>query len=133
MVPPLRIGVRGRADVERARRAARSFAAAIGFAGMEIEEIVLAVSELATNLARYAEDGELTLRAIDGTAKSGLEVASCDTGPGIADLPFALRDGASTEGGLGGGLPGAKRLMDTFDIATGPGGTTIVARKWRAR
>ena len=36
-----------------------------------------------------AEDGELTLRAIDGAAKSGLEVASCDTGPGIAEQDLA--------------------------------------------
>lgn len=133
MPPPVRIGVRAQADVERARRAARSFAVGIGFVGIEIEEVVLAISELATNLARYAENGELTLRSVEDTMPWGVQVESRDTGPGITDLAFALRDGASTGGGLGGGLPAARRLMDTFDITTSPAGTTIVARKWPAR
>ncbi len=96
MSPSVRIGVRAQADVERARRAARSFAAGIGFVGIEIEEVVLAISELATNLARYAENGELTLRSVDDTTPWGMEVESRDSGPGIADLAFALREGAST-------------------------------------
>ena len=52
--------------------------------------------------------------------------------PGIPDLPKALRDGYSTYQGLGLGLPGARRLMDEFDIVTEVGkGTTVSMTKWR--
>jgi anti-sigma regulatory factor (Ser/Thr protein kinase) len=133
MVMPLSLPVHAQVDVERARRAARTFATAVGFAGIEIEELALAVSELATNLVRYAENGELTLRITGDPAGSGVEVESRDIGPGIADLDFALREGASTGDGLGGGLPAVRRLMDSFDITPGPAGTTIIARKWPPR
>lgn len=130
---PLSLPVRAKVDVERARRAARTFAAPIGFAGIDLEELVLAVSELATNLVRYAENGELTLRRVDEPPRSGLEMESRDSGPGIADLAFALREGASTGGGLGDGLSAVRRLMDAFEISSSPAGTTILARKWLLR
>jgi anti-sigma regulatory factor (Ser/Thr protein kinase) len=133
MVMPLSLPVHARVDIERARRAARSLATAAGFAGIGIEELALAVSELATNLVRYAENGELILRITGDPVGGGVEVESRDAGPGIADLAFALREGASTGGGLGGGLPAVQRLMDSFAIDTGPAGTTIVARKWPLR
>ena len=54
-----------------------------------------------------------------------------DTGPGIPDVERALSDGYSTDEGLGLGLPGARRLVDEFDIASEPGrGTTVVLTKW---
>jgi serine/threonine-protein kinase RsbT len=56
-----------------------------------------------------------------------------DVGPGIADVHEAMRDGYSTYDGLGLGLPGARRLMDQFDIVTEPGrGTTVTMTKWRS-
>ena len=133
MASPIRLAVRTRSDVERARRVARSFAAGVGFAGIDIEQFVLVVSELATNLVRYAENGELTLRAARDFAEGGVAVESRDTGPGIADLAAALQDGISTGGGLGGGLPSVRRLMDTVNITTGADGTTIVACKFPAQ
>jgi len=55
-----------------------------------------------------------------------------ESGPGITDLDRAMRDGYSTYRGLGIGLPGARRLMDQFDIATEVGkGTTVTMTKWR--
>ena len=52
-------------------------------------------------------------------------------GPGIADVERAMGDGFSTDEGLGLGLPGARRLVDEFDIASEPGrGTTVVLTKW---
>jgi len=58
-------------------------------------------------------------------------VVARDTGPGIPDVERALSDGFSTDEGLGLGLPGARRLVDEFDIASEPGrGTTVVLTKW---
>jgi serine/threonine-protein kinase RsbT len=123
--------VRGLPDVEQARRAARALAVQQGFAAADAERIVLAVSELATNLLRYAQQGELILSAVQGARGASVEVESRDAGPGIANLGRAQEDGYSTGGGLGGGLPGVRRLMDEFEISSGPSGTRILARKWR--
>jgi serine/threonine-protein kinase RsbT len=61
-------------------------------------------------------------------------VVARDKGPGIPDIAQAMQDGHSTSHGLGFGLPGAKRLMDEFDIISQVGkGTTIVMKKWARR
>jgi serine/threonine-protein kinase RsbT len=42
-----------------------------------------------------------------------------------------MRDGYSTARSLGIGLPGAKRVMDEFDIQSEPDqGTTVTMKKW---
>jgi serine/threonine-protein kinase RsbT len=91
--------------------------------------VALTVSELATNLLRYAVQGEVVLAPAAATGY-GLRIESRDAGPGIADLDAALRDGASTAGGLGSGLAGVRRLMDEMTITTAPQGTRIVVHKW---
>jgi serine/threonine-protein kinase RsbT len=121
------------ADAARARREALALAGALGFPPVAAEAVALAVSELATNLARYARRGRLALDAAGGPAGRGIRVESRDEGPGIADIALALHDGYSTGGGLGGGLGGVRRLMDEFEIESGPAGTRIVAFKWLAR
>jgi serine/threonine-protein kinase RsbT len=108
-------------------------AASVGLGRQAAEECALSTSELATNLVRYAIRGELLLSPVRGPSGTGLEIESVDHGPGIADVERALRDGFSTGGGLGGGLPGVRRMMDEIEIATGPAGTRIVARKWPKR
>jgi serine/threonine-protein kinase RsbT len=43
-----------------------------------------------------------------------------------------MRDGYSTKNSLGLGLPGARRLMDDFDLASELGrGTTVTMKKWK--
>jgi serine/threonine-protein kinase RsbT len=128
---PFRLKVATRADVEQARREGRAMARSQGLDTAGVEAVVLAVSELGMNLVRYARDGSITLSAIATAGGAGIQVESRDDGPGIADPARALQDGFSTGGGLGGGLPGARRLMDEFELATGPTGTRIIARKWR--
>jgi serine/threonine-protein kinase RsbT len=130
MTAPFCLPIRRQADVEHARRAARSLARQFGFDPAGSEAIVLATSELATNLLRYAPGGTISLASIAGAGRRGVQVESRDGGPGIANLAQALTDGFSTSGGLGDGLPAVRRLMDTFDVTTGPEGTTVVAGKW---
>jgi serine/threonine-protein kinase RsbT len=83
---------------------------------------------------RYAGRGEVTLRSLsatDGSGRHGLEIVVADSGPGIPDTDAAMRDGYTTGGGLGMGLPGTKRLMDDFSLITAPGqGTIVTIRKW---
>lgn len=130
---PVAILVRTTSDVERARWEARALARAVGLGAADVEAFTLAVIELATNLVRYADTGELTLSPLAAKSERarGVQVQSLDVGPGIADTKRALQDGYSTGGGLGGGLPAVRRLMDSFEIESEMGrGTRVVARKW---
>src|SRR5215217_7878965 len=117
-------------DVERIRREARDLATRVGFDRHDAEAILLAVSELATNLVRYAPGGELVVSFVSEENRLGILIQSSDPGPGIVDVDLVLRDGYSTSGGLGSGLPGVRRLMDDFTIVTSPSGTSIEAHKW---
>jgi serine/threonine-protein kinase RsbT len=126
-----RLSIQSRLDVDGARREARRLAASIGFDRADAESVALAVGELAMNLHRYAVDGEIQVQVVtsqDGCR--GLAIESSDRGPGIGDTARALEDGYTTGGGLGSGLPAVRRLMDDFDLQSGPTGTRIVARKW---
>lgn len=118
--------------IAQARQAAKALAQAVGFRQVAVYYVATSVSELANNLYFHTlEGGTLTMRPLRRGPRVGLEVVARDSGPGIEDLEVALQDGYSTNGGLGGGLPGVRRLMDEFEITTSPQGTRIVARKWR--
>ena len=107
-------------DLVRARAEARAMAERLGFSRMDRTLIATAVSELARNIVVHVGAGEI--------------VVARDSGPGIRDVEAALRDGYATGKGLGLGLPGARRIMDEFEIESGNGsGTTVKAAKWRMR
>lgn len=96
--------------------------------------IATAVSELATNIVKYAKQGCVSLGLIHQMGQSGIEIIAEDQGPGIADRVKALTDHYSTGHslGLGLGLSSVKRLMDEFFMDTSEDlGTKIVVRKWR--
>jgi serine/threonine-protein kinase RsbT len=93
--------------------------------------IATAISELARNILEYAERGEISMAAVHNHTAKGIWVVARDEGPGIDNVEFALKDGFSTSGGLGLGLPGVRRLMDHFEIETRAGGGTAVrVTKW---
>jgi serine/threonine-protein kinase RsbT len=117
--------------VEHARRIARRYAEELRFDPVQTEELALAITELGTNLLRYAGAGELSLTLVQGPRGDGIRIESRDEGPGIEDVELAMRDGYSTGGGLGSGLPSVRRLMDEFQLNSGPQGTSVVATKWQ--
>lgn len=118
-------------DVVTARQKVRELAASLGFAGADLVLIATAVSELARNILEYAGRGEVSMEPVQHDRKRGISVAARDDGPGIADIELALQDGYSTGKSLGLGLPGAKRLMDEFDIVSViDKGTTVTVKKW---
>lgn len=125
------LNVRYESSVGEARRAARTLAAAIGFAPQVCEEISIAATELASNLINHARGGTLTLTPVSADGRGGMEIESQDDGPGIADVEQALGDRFSTGRTLGAGLGAVNRLMDQFDIESKIGrGTRVVCRKW---
>jgi serine/threonine-protein kinase RsbT len=124
--------IRSDLDIVIARTLARDTAKALGFGAIDQARIATAVSELARNIFLYAGTGNVTVREVEKNGRKGVEIICEDQGPGIANIDLVMQDGYSTSRGMGMGLPGAKRLMDEFDIRSHEGtGTTITCRKWR--
>lgn len=119
-------------DVLAARQKGREFALRLGFTGSDVTVIAAAICEIARNIVDYAQRGEITFSIIeDENNRRGMLIVGRDEGPGIPDVDQALRYGCATRKGLGVGLPGAKWLMDEFQIDSEPGtGTTVRMVKW---
>lgn len=130
-VQETRLTVQTQMDVARAALLAGRYCHALGFDPARSQMVATAVSELAGNVIKYAERGEVVVRGVTGRGRKGVEVVVSDSGPGIPDVELAMRDHFSTSGTLGLGLPGVRRLMDGFSIESSPGrGTTVVVCKW---
>jgi serine/threonine-protein kinase RsbT len=127
-----RVPILSDADIVVARRCGRELASELGFSSTDLVLITTAISELARNIVLYAQSGVIVLRTILDHGTPGILVAAVDQGPGIADVELAVRDGFSTSGNLGLGLPGVRRLMDEMQIRSEVGkGTTVTVCKWK--
>lgn len=113
--------IRSDLDIVIARTMARDMAKALGFGPIDQARIATAVSELARNIFLYAGTGNVTVRDIERGSRKGIEIICEDQGPGIPNIDLVMQDGYSTSHGMGMGLPGAKRLMDEFDIKSKEG------------
>jgi len=126
-----RIAIESDADVVTARQRARALAVGLDMPTTDQTLLATAISEIARNITAYAQRGEVRIDVIQDGGRRGIRVVAMDEGPGIEDVEKALTDGFTTGGGLGLGLPGARRLVDEFDIQTAPGeGTRVTLVKW---
>jgi serine/threonine-protein kinase RsbT len=131
-----RIAIESDSDVVTARQRARELAADLELTSTDQTLLATAISEVARNITTYATRGEVLLSIVrDDGGREGIRVVARDKGPGIKDIEQALQDGYTSGGGLGLGLPGARRLVDEFEIESVPSeGTTVTLVKWsRAR
>lgn len=127
-----RVPVSCDAEIVYARRQGRALAERMGFSTSDATLVATAISELARNIIHYAGKGEILLGRVNDKGLDGITVIASDNGPGIADVQLATRDGYSTSGGLGLGLPGVRRIMDEFAIDSDVGrGTTVTTVKWK--
>ncbi|WLR56902.1 anti-sigma regulatory factor [Mesobacillus subterraneus] len=125
------ININNEFDIVLARQKGREVSKDLQFGGVDQARITTAISELARNIYLYAGSGQITIDVLEENGRKGIRIAAADNGPGINDIRMVLQDGYSTSGGLGAGLPGVKRLMDSFDIDSMPGiGTKITITKW---
>jgi serine/threonine-protein kinase RsbT len=130
-VDEIRVPITSDQDVIAARQKGRALAVKLQFSPGDSTLIATAISELARNIVSYARHGEIRLLA-QNSGKPGIVIVASDNGPGIEDIRQAMRDGFSSSGSLGLGLPGVRRLMDEFEIASELGkGTTVIAKKWK--
>jgi serine/threonine-protein kinase RsbT len=127
----IRVAINLATDIVTARQQGRTMALNMGFEGSDVTLVAAAISEVARNIVDHAKCGEIVLATVQQGNRRGLQIVARDEGPGIADVNLAMQYGFSTNKGLGVGLPGAKWLMDDFDIVSKVGsGTTVTMRKW---
>jgi serine/threonine-protein kinase RsbT len=120
-------------DLLRVRQSLREGCKALGLGLVDQTKMVTAGSELARNVLKYADGrgGTMSVEVIEGERRRGLRAVFSDQGPGIPDISLAMKDGYSSSGSLGLGLPGAKRLVDEFAIDSAVGrGTTVTITTW---
>ena len=134
MADDLGFSIASEDDLVIARARGRALALELGFSQTDATLIATAISEIARNILVHVGEGEVRLSSVVEDTRRGLVVVAVDDGPGIRDLDAALEIGRAARGGLGLGLPGARRLMDEFDIQSHfDGGTTVTMTKWRIR
>ncbi len=126
------IRIESDADVVVARQQARAMAGTLELTSTDQTLLATAISEVARNITTYAKRGEVLLSVIsDSAGRHGIQVIARDDGPGIENVELALQDGFTSGGGLGLGLPGARRLVHEFHIETAPGrGTKVTLVMW---
>lgn len=120
-------------DIVRARLAARDLVRQAGLGVMDQTRFATAVSELGRNAVRYAVQASCEFADLSDARHWRLQAMISDRGPGIQDLTLAMQDGYSTGGSLGAGLPGARRLVDVFEIRSDGSGTVVTVQLVRPR
>lgn len=117
-------------DIVAARQQGREEAKDIGFNTVDQARIATVISELARNIYLYARAGSIIIERIESDGVQGIAITSIDKGPGIKNVQQVMEEGYSTSGGIGAGLPGVRRLMDTMEIQSEEDkGTTIRVTK----
>ena len=111
-----------------ARRAGARMAASLGLNETKSGEMALVITEAARNAVVYGGGGQLVLSGLRSKTGSRMDILALDSGPGIADMTGALRDGYSTGGTPGTGLGAIKRMAEAFDIFSSTKGTALFAR-----
>lgn len=119
-------------DVVPLRNRVKDYAVAVGMSILNQTKLITATSELVRNLLKYGGGGRVVIESVANGRENGVRVVFIDNGPGIADIPLAMKDGYSTGRSLGLGLPGTKRLVNEFEIVSEVGkGTTVTITKWK--
>jgi serine/threonine-protein kinase RsbT len=127
-----RLDVRDVGELVAVRHLAKKLAAEAGLGSLDETKLLTAASELSRNMVLHGGGGEVQGQLLCQGLRRGVRLVFADNGPGIADIEEAMRDGFSSKGTLGLGLPGARRLVDHFAIASRPGqGTSIEVIKWK--
>lgn len=128
---PVQLPLGSSEDIVRMRQTVRLQAIEQGLSLVDQTKLITAASELARNAVIYGGGGHVEVLALVDGRRRGLRLTFVDSGPGIADIEQALKDGFTTGSGLGLGLGGARRLSNEFSITSQPGqGTRITITRW---
>jgi signal transduction histidine kinase/ActR/RegA family two-component response regulator len=126
----LTLALQRESDLVPARQRARQVASLLGFAAQDQTRVATAVSEICRNALRYANGGRVEFLLDDAADGTSFVVRVRDEGPGIACLEQLRAGTYRSATGMGLGIVGAERLVDSLDVDTAPGrGTTVTLRK----
>ena len=118
-------------DVILFRNRVKEFATRIKMGLVNQTKLITAASELVRNMLKYAKGGDITIEVVSKGRENGIRLIFRDEGPGIGDVTLAMKDGYSTGKSLGLGLPGARRLVNDFNISSELNkGTVVTIIKW---
>ena len=118
-------------DVILFRNRVKEFATKIKMGLVNQTKLITAASELVRNMLKYAKGGDITIEVVSKGRENGIRLIFRDEGPGIGDVSLAMKDGYSTGKSLGLGLPGARRLVNDFNISSELNkGTVVTIIKW---
>ena len=115
-------------QVSAARRLAAGLARALHFDEVTGGRLALAVTEAATNLLKHAGRGEILLGPARANGHAVAEVLALDRGPGMGNVDRCFQDGYSTAGSAGTGLGALRRISNTCEVYSRPGGTALLMR-----
>ena len=103
-----------------------------GFDTEKLNELDLIISEMTSNLHKYAVNGEILAGLFKEKDNFYVELISIDHGPGMAYPQQMIANGFSSENSLGTGLGSIKRMSDKFDLYSIKGwGTIILSRVYK--
>jgi anti-sigma regulatory factor (Ser/Thr protein kinase) len=121
--------VQEQSQIAEARRRAVAVAGSLGASETVTGNVSIVATELATNLVRHAQGGEVLVQPWKDAEGSGIELLALDRGRGMDDVAACFADGYSTAGTPGTGLGAIKRLASYVDIWSRPGtGTALLVR-----
>ena len=112
--------------VGEARRTMTQLARIAGMSETESGEAAIIATELANNLVKHTQGGEISLGLLSVAGHAWIEVMTLDRGPGMQDVGKCMQDGYSTRGSPGTGLGAVRRLSTEFDIHSTPANGTVV-------
>jgi signal transduction histidine kinase/CheY-like chemotaxis protein len=122
----LQIAIAGETDIVLVRSRTRRLAELIGFDAQDQTRITTAISEIARNAYEHGGGGHIGFHLTGETTPPSFVIVVRDRGRGIADLAAVQSGSYESATGMGIGLLGARRLMDTFGITSKAGeGTTV--------
>lgn len=126
MMSSQRMEVTHESQVGHVRRLVHEIALRLGATPGKAGEAAIVATELATNLVKHGQGGEILLREVRDSAACALEIHALDKGPGMSSVSACLRDGYSTAGSAGTGLGAVQRMAGQFQIHSSPGLGTVV-------
>src|SRR5215475_3534858 len=98
------LAVRDQSQVSQTRRRAAEMAERQGFGDTDSGRVALVATELATNILKHGNGGEVLVGAYGEGPDSGIELIALDKGRGISNVAASIADGYSTAGTGGRGL-----------------------------
>jgi anti-sigma regulatory factor (Ser/Thr protein kinase) len=123
------LAVQDQSQVAETRRRATDMAWRQGFGDADTGRVALVATELATNILKHGNSGEILVGDYGEGADTGIELIALDKGAGMSNVAASLTDGHSTAGTAGKGLGAVVRQSHFVDIASWPGnGTAVLAR-----